>query len=253
MDSSMAPNTTNPKPNDVFNKCEETRPLLIWRTGSPSTVKSYIAITCSPCENGLIRDRITQENHENEKHANLLNAPIQQNGAKWGAQKVAAIAAGENWDWKFLRRRGKWITHMSKPVQQALHCKWDNNKHGAHGGQSPCGCIFQRPLSTIAGISHNLSSQENSQIQLFLQLAFNRSWPTKKLSFCGWSSSTDSAARRGSNMSSSQSWSHRQKNPQQSIAWCICRLVLHSFCKVIQHPQQCCHHSQEPPLNSQSN
>lgn len=81
----MAPNTTHPKPNDVFNKCEKTRPLLIWRTGSPPTVKSYIAITSSPCENGLIRDRITQENHENEKHANLLNAPIQLNGAKWGA------------------------------------------------------------------------------------------------------------------------------------------------------------------------
>lgn len=89
----MAPNTTNPEPNDVFNKCEKTRPLLIWRTGSPSTVKSYIAITSSPCENELIRDRITQENHENGKHANLLNAPFQLNGAKWGAQKVAAIAA----------------------------------------------------------------------------------------------------------------------------------------------------------------
>jgi hypothetical protein len=85
----MAPNTTHPKPNDVFNKCEKTRPLLIRRAGSPPTVKSYIAITSSPCENGLIRDRITQENHENEKHANQLN------GAKWGAQKVAAIAAEE--------------------------------------------------------------------------------------------------------------------------------------------------------------
>lgn len=130
---------------------------------------------------------------------------------------------------------------MSKPVQQTLHCKWDNNKDGAHGGQSPCGCIFQRPLSTIAVISHNLSSEENSKSSFF-PISLQSKLTNKKHSFCEWSSCTDSAARRGSNMSSSESWSHRQKNPQQSIAWCICRLILHSFCKVIQHPQQCCHH-----------
>ena len=108
-----------------------------------------------------------------------MNASIQLNGAKWGAQKVAAIAAEEIEVDKNLRRR-KRITYTSKPVQQTLHCKWDNNKDGAHGGQSPCGCIFQRPLSTIAVISHKLSSRQNSKSNFFLPISLLPKLTNKK-------------------------------------------------------------------------